>query len=97
MASNDQATLRAARAAARDARLEGLGIIALVVGLAAIVLYFVPGYDERAWIPALAAILLGAVALGLKVARRRFAITAMMLGVVAFSWSLAMVLFGSAR
>lgn len=86
-----------ATATGRETRLEGLGICTLVIGGIAIVVFFLPDLDRAAWMPGLAAIILGAVDLQLKVSRRRYAILGMMLGVVAFSWSFAMVLFGSAR
>ena len=85
------------RVGAREARLEGLGVCAIALGAVAVVVFFVPGLDEFAWLPAVPAIILGWVDLGLKVDRRRYAIIGMMLGVTAFSWSVAMVLFGSAR
>lgn len=92
---NDVVERSDSRAAARDARLESLGVIAIIIGAGSVVLYFVPGYEERAWMPGVVAIALGALDIAMKVARRRFAIVGMMLGVVAFSWSFALVLFGS--
>lgn len=86
----------AQRLRTRQVGLEGLGVISIVVGAASVVLFFIPGYAEVAWAPALVALTLGAVDLGLKVNRRRFAIAGMMLAVIAFSWSVAMVLFGRA-
>lgn len=94
---NDAFRSVSSRASAREAGLEGLGVVSVILGAAAVVVFFIPGYDESAWLPAAAALLLGAVDLGLKVNRRRYAIAGMMLAVVAFSWSIAMVLFGSAR
>lgn len=94
---NDAFRSVSSRESTREAGLEGLGIISIVLGAGAVVVFFIPGYDELAWMPAAAALLLGAIDLGLKVNRRRFAIAGMVLAVVAFSWSLAMVLFGSAR
>lgn len=85
------------RASTREVRLEGLGVVSIVVGAAALVLFFIPGFEEVAWVPAAAAVVIGAIDLGLRVNRRRYAIIGMMLGVVAFSWSLAMLLFGNAR
>ena len=81
----------------RESRLEGLGICTLVIGSAAIVLFFVPGLARVAWMPGLVAIVIGALDLQLKASRRRFALLGMMLGAIAFSWSFAMMLFGSAR
>ena len=81
----------------RESRLEGLGICTLVIGGAAVVLFFVPGLARVAWMPGLIAVLVGALDLQLKVSRRRFALLGMMLGAIAFSWSFAMMLFGSAR
>ena len=94
---NDAFGTARSRSAAREVRLEGLGVISIVLGAASVVVFFLPGFDELAWMPALAAVVLAAVDLGFKVNRRRYAIIGMMLGVVAFSWSMAMVLFGSAR
>ena len=91
------AAASAVTGSARESRLEGLGICTLVVGSAAIVLFFVPGLARVAWMPGLIAIVIGAVDLQLKVSRRRFALLGMMLGAIAFSWSFAMMLFGSAR
>ena len=82
--------------ARRETRLEGLGICTLVVGSVAVVVFFIPDLNRVAWMPGLIAIVLGALDLQLKVSRRRYAILGMMLGVSAFSWSFAMVLFGSA-
>ena len=96
-AGNDMFQTVGRRAATRELRLEGLGVVSIVLGAAAIVVFFIPGMDELAWVPATPAVMLGAIDLGLKVNRRRYAIIGMMLGVVAFSWSVAMVLFGSAR
>ena len=84
-------------AAVRESRLEGLGICSLVIGGVAIVVFFIPDFNEVAWMPGLAAILLSGLDLQLKVSRRRYAILGMMLGVIALSWSVAMLLFGSAR
>jgi len=84
-------------AAVRESRLEGLGICTLVVGSVAVVVFFMPDLNRLAWMPGLVAMGLGALDLQLKVSRRRYAILGMMLGVSAFSWSFAMVLFGSAR
>lgn len=94
---NDAFRSAGARASARELRLEGLGVASIVLGAAAVVVFFLPGFDELAWVPAVAALALGAIDLGLKVNRRRYAIIGMMFAVVAFSWSVAMVLFGSAR
>lgn len=94
---NDMFQTVGRRATNRELRLEGLGIASIVLGAAAIIVFFVPDLDELAWLPAAPAVLLGAIDLGLQVNRRRYAIIGMMLGVVAFSWSIAMVLFGSAR
>lgn len=96
-AVSDTHEVFARRAEVRESRLEGLGICTIVLGVAAIVVYFVPGLDEIAWMPGLIAIALGALDLQLKVSRRRYAILGMMLGVIGFSWSFAMMLFGSAR
>jgi len=96
-AGNDMFQTVGRRATTRELRLEGLGIASIVLGAAAIVVFFLPEMDELAWVPAAPAVLLGAIDLGMRVDRRRFAIIGMMLGVVAFSWSVAMVLFGSAR
>ena len=94
---NDTFGSAGTRATVREVRLEGLGIASIVLGAASLVVFFMPGFDELAWMPAIAAVVLGAIDLGLKVDRRRYAIIGMMLGVVAFAWSFAMVLFGSAR
>lgn len=96
-AGNDMFQTVGRRATTRELRLEGLGVVSIVIGAAAVVVFFVPGFDEMAWMPAAAAVLLAVIDLGLRVNRRRYAIIGMMLGVVAFSWSVAMVLFGSAR
>lgn len=96
-AGNDVFKTVGGRVSTRELGLEGVGVISIVLGAAAVVVFFIPGFEELAWMPAIPAVLLGAVDLGLKVNRRRYAIVGMMLGVVAFSWSLAMVLFGSAR
>ena len=81
----------------RELGLEGLGVVSIVLGAAAVVVFFIPGFDELAWVPAVPALLLGALDLALGVNRRRYAIMGMMFAVVALSWSVAMVLFGSAR
>jgi len=97
MVSNTGSDVAKGRASTREAGLEGLGVISIVIGAAAVVMFFLPGLEEVAWLPAALAIALGGLDLGLKVDRRRYAIIGMMLGVIAFSWSVAMVLFGSAR
>ena len=94
---NDAFGSPGSRSSAREVRLEGLGVVSILLGAASLVVFFLPGFDELAWVPAIAAIVISAIDLGLKVNRRRYAIVGMMLGVVAFSWSVAMVLFGSAR
>lgn len=94
---NDMLGSMSRRVSSREVRLEGLGIASIVLGAAALIVFFVPGLEEYAWMPAAPAVVLGALDLGLKVNRRRYAIIGMMFGVIAFSWSVAMVLFGSAR
>lgn len=92
---NDMFQTVGRHASPREVRLEGLGVVAIVVGAAAVVVFFMPGLDEVAWVPAAVAVVLSAIDLGLGVNRRRYAIGGMMLGVIAFSWSFAMVLFGN--
>ena len=94
---NDMLGPAAQRVSGRELRLEGVGIGSMILGAAALVVFFIPGLEESAWMLAVPAVMLGAIDMALKVARRRYAIIGMMLGVIAFSWSFAMMLFGSAR
>jgi len=82
-----------APAAAPDAptttQKNGVGLAALIVGAVAIVFAIVPIVSFIAWLPALAAIILGIIGLVRKNRARAFAWTGLALGVVA--WIIAIV------
>ena len=67
----------------------GVGLAALIVGIVAFVFAIIPFVSFIAWLPALAAIVLGIIGLVLKNRRRAFAWTGLGLGIVA--WIIAIV------
>jgi hypothetical protein len=81
-------------ATGQESGLQAVGIGALVFAVAAMVLAFVPGFSQSAWIPALAAIALALFALGMHVGRKLYAGVGLILGWFAFAFSFALMLWG---
>ena len=65
-------------------RSNGAGLSALIVGIVAFVFAIIPFLSFIAWLPALAAIILGIVGLVLKHRKRGFALAGLIIGVVAW-------------
>ena len=84
----------ATRPTLHESRLERVGQLALLLGLAAMVVAAVPTVRDVAWIPAIPAVILAMCTLGLGVGRKRFAVLGLVLGWFAFAYSFAMMLWG---
>jgi hypothetical protein len=81
-------------AAAREFRLEYLGILALGLSLVSVVLSIFHETRELAWLAALPAVLLAGISLGMQVSRKRYATVALLLGWFCFALSFAMMIWG---
>jgi hypothetical protein len=77
-------------------RLEVLGVLSIALGLIGLVLYFVPSLRSVAWVFALPGLLISWLDIALHVSRLRYAIVGMTLSLIAFSFCLAAMLWGSA-
>ena len=84
----------AVRPVLHESRLERVGQAALLLGLVAMVIAFVPSVRDFAWIPAIPAVILAMCTLGLGVNRKRYAALGLLLGWFAFAYSFAMMLWG---
>ena len=96
MVSDTQDARRHRHAVLREVRLERLAQVAAAVGVVSILLAAVPDARLLAWVPALVAVLGAGCAIGLGVGQRRYAALAIILGWFAFSYSFALMLWGSA-
>ena len=81
-------------AVSRIARVEHVGQLALVIGLAALGCTLFAETREMAWMPALPAVVIAVCVLGLGVGRKRYATAALMLGWFSFAYSFALMLWG---
>jgi hypothetical protein len=96
MVSDTQDARRHRHAVVREVRLERLAQVAAVVGVVSILLAALPDARLMAWVPALVAVFVAGSAVALGLGQRRYAALAIVLGWFAFSYSFALMLWGSA-